>query len=53
MIDQEPAKTIISFLVTDYRLFEVFWNQTNREDREDMIQRIAEIIDEHIEFNYR
>ncbi len=53
MIDKEPAQKIINFLDTNYRLFEVFWSQTNTEDREEILKRIAQIIDEHIEFNWR
>lgn len=53
MIDKEPAQKIVNFLDTNYRLFEVFWKETHPEDRAEIIQEIAEIIDEHIEFNYR
>lgn len=53
MIDKTPAQKIVNFLDTNHRLFEVFWRQTHPDDREEIIEEIAKIIDEHIEFNWR
>ena len=53
MTNKTPAQKIINFLDTNYRLFEVFWGQTYPDDREEIIEEIAKIIDKHIEYNWR
>lgn len=52
MIDKEPAQKIIDYLESKQG-FEFFWHELPKKERQNIIQEIAEIIDEHIEFNWR
>lgn len=52
MIDKTPAQKIISTL-QGRKGFDWWWHDIDDENKEEIIQEMAEIIDEHIEFNYR
>lgn len=51
-MNKEPAKQIIAAL-EDRGGFDSWWYQIDKEDKKEIIDEIAQIIDEHIEFNYR
>lgn len=50
-MNKEPAQKIIAALINN-RGFISWWSQIHEDDRGDIIQEIAAIIDEHIEYNY-
>lgn len=52
MIDKEPAQKIITAL-QKRKGFDWWWQGINNEFQDEILEEIAEIIDEHIEFNWR
>jgi hypothetical protein len=52
MIDKTPAQKIISAL-EDRGGFDSWWGCLPKNIQEEVIEEMAEIIDEHIEFNWR
>lgn len=51
-MDKEPVKQIISAL-EERKGFDSWWYEIDKEAKKEIIDEIAAIIDEHIEFNYR
>jgi len=51
-MDKEPAQKIIAALI-DHRGCNSWWSQLKKDQRNEVIEEIAAIIDEYIEFNYR
>lgn len=52
MIDKAPAQKIITALLKR-KGFDWWWQDIDEENQEEITQELAEIIDEHIKFNWR